>query len=131
MSFQNPIDARQFTYEEWIRFAFDHPVLEDPWYYTEEAEFICGETAVLNYYARLFRDPLSLLHSYSDGQIEQGLWFVAFCHLWEILWDDNVPLASRMECINAMPSLFANFFREKPLDTICFMWWDLLRNFNP
>ncbi|MEI6084893.1 MAG: hypothetical protein WCS70_11395 [Verrucomicrobiota bacterium] len=130
MSYENPIDTRQYTYEEWIRFAFDHPCIEhpsdDPWHYTEEYEFICDPGVVLRYYVRLFREPLPSLSAYSDEQIEQGLWFIACHHLPEIFGDKDVSPTERIECIEAMPFLFHRFFCDKPLGTICYMWWDLI-----
>jgi hypothetical protein len=36
---QIPIDATGYDFETWIRFAFDHPVSDTPWYYTEEMDF--------------------------------------------------------------------------------------------
>jgi hypothetical protein len=132
MSYENPIDTRQYTYEEWIRFAFDHAPLADPsdspWHNTEEYEFVCDPTAVLRYYTRLFHEPLPALSRYSDEQIEQGLWFIACHHLLDIYWDEDIPAAMRIECIEAMPSLFQHFFSTKPLNTICFMWWDLINH---
>ena len=47
MSYEEPIDATGYDYERWIRFAFDHPVSEKPWYYTEEMDFVCDPSVVM------------------------------------------------------------------------------------
>jgi hypothetical protein len=30
MSYLEPIDTRAYSYDEWLRFAFDHPIVEKP-----------------------------------------------------------------------------------------------------
>ncbi len=130
MSFLNPIDTTRYTYEEWIRFAFDHPVSNPNWYHTEEGEFKCAPSLVLSYYTRLFREPCKLLSSYDEARLEQGFWFIAFTQLNDWLWNDDISLDLRLDCIEAMPILFKDFFQDHPLEVACNMWWDILRNFK-
>src|SRR5207249_6496983 len=112
--YENPIDARRYTYEDWIRFVFDHPVPADQsdkeWYFEEDYAFICDPNAVLGYYIRLFRDPWPALKPYTDEQIEQGLWFIACNHLLKLFYDEDIPPTMRAECIEAMSVLFRDFF---------------------
>ena len=130
MSYEKPIDATGYDYERWIRFAFDHPVSGKPWYYTEEMHFVCNPSAVITYYARLFRDPWPSLSAYDDARLEQGVWFVVGSQLAEWLWDDDIPLNLRLECVAAMPAMFREFLADRPLETACWMWWDMLRTFD-
>jgi hypothetical protein len=130
MSYEDPIDATSYNYEQWIRFAFDHPVAKPPWYYTEEMDFVCDPNVVVSYSIRLFRDPRACLSTYDDARLEQGMWFVAFSQLSQWLWDVDIPSELRVECIAAMPSMFREFFADRPLEMACWMWWDMLRTFD-
>lgn len=130
MSYENPIDATGYDYEQWIRFAFDQPIAEKPWYYTEEMAFICDPKLVIAYYTRLFRDPRATLSVYDNARLEQGVWFVVGSQLAHWLWDTEIPLELRIDCIAAMPTMFREFLAEHPLDTACSMWWDMLRSFD-
>ena len=130
MSYSDPIDTAGYDFDRWMRFAFDHPVSAERWYFTEEMEFTCSPPTVVGYYTRLFRDPVPVLSSYDEGQIEQGLWFVVSLQLGDWLWNEAIPLPARLECIEAMPAMFRAFLIDHPLDTACFMWWDMLRFFG-
>jgi hypothetical protein len=128
MSYLEPIDTRTYGYDEWLRFAFDQPVAKDPWYYSEAMHFECDPSRVLEYYARLFREPAPIA-SFDDAHLEQGFWFVVGSQLSEWLWDDEIPIQLRVECIAAMPSIFQRLLADRPLDQACYMWWDMLRHF--
>src|SRR5262245_24247014 len=130
MSFTEPIDTTGYDFDSWIRFAFDHPVSEQPWYYTEETHFVCNPQRVIGYYARLFRTPRPPLSQYDDARIEQGIWFVVGSQLSDWLWQREIALSLRLDCIDAMPTMFREFLVDHPLDTACFMWWDMLRYFG-
>jgi hypothetical protein len=133
MSYEDPIDATGYDYEQWIRFAFDHPVSEKPnrpWYYTEEMHFVCDPNVVIAYYARLFRDPRPSLSAYDDSRLDQGVWFVVGSQLASWLWDDDIPVELRLDCIAAMPTMFREFLVDRPLKAACWMWWDMLRSFD-
>ncbi len=130
MSYEDPIDATGYDYDQWMRFAFDHPVEKKPWYYTEEMDFVCDPNVVITYYTRLFRDPRSITAAYDDAQLEQGIWFVVSSQLAEWLWDAEILLELRLECIAAMPGMFREVLAERPLETACWMWWDMLRTFD-
>ena len=130
MSFADPIDATGYDFETWIRFAFDHDVSDPPWYYTEEMHFVCDPSRVVTHYTRLFRDPRATLAPFDEGRLEQGLWFIVGSQLSEWLWSEDVALALRLDCIAAMPAMFRELLLDHPLDTTCFMWWDMLRYFG-
>jgi hypothetical protein len=130
MSFTDPIDTTGYDFDRWIQFAFDHPVSEHPWYYTEEMHFVCSPQSVISYYTRLFLNPRPSLSQYDDARIEQGLWFVVGSQLSEWLWQSELDLRLRLDCVDAMPTMFRDFLLDHPLDTACFMWWDMLRTFR-
>lgn len=131
MSFTDPIDTTHYDFEAWMRFAFDHPHREgSPWYFDEDMHFECNPETVITYYTRLFHDPRRLLSPFDEGQIEQGLWFAVGHQLSDWIWDDDIPIRLRLDCIDAMPSMFRDFLVDRPLDTSCFMWWDMLRFFG-
>jgi hypothetical protein len=130
MSFTNPIDATGYDFPEWMRFAFDRPVDATPWYYTEDEYFECDAPTVLTYYTRLFQSPRTVLSAYNDAQIEQGLWFAVGSQLSDWLWSQELPMELRLDCIQAMPTMFREFLSDHLLETACFMWWDMLRDFG-
>jgi hypothetical protein len=129
MSYLEPIDTRAYSYDEWLRFAFDHPIAREPWYYSEAMHFECDPRIVLKYYARLFRAPAPVA-SYDDAHLEQGFWFIVGSQLAEWLWDDEISMELRLDCIAAMPTIFRRLFADRPLDQACYMWWDMLRHFG-
>lgn len=130
MSYEEPIDTTGYDYEQWIRFAFDQPVAAEPWYYTEAMAFECDPHVVISYYTRLFRSPQVTLSNYDDDRLEQGIWFVVHSQLSEWLWDDDIPVECRLDCIAAMPTMFREFLIDRPLKDACWMWWDMLRTFD-
>jgi len=129
MSYLEPIDTRAYSYDEWIRFAFDHPIAKEPWYYSEAMHFECDPRMVLEYYTRLFRDPTPTV-SYDDAHLEQGFWFIVGSQLAEWLWDDEIAIELRLDCIAAMPTIFRGLLADRPLEQACYMWWDMLRRFE-
>src|SRR5262245_9493633 len=118
MSYADPIDATAYNYEQWISFAFDHPVAEKHWYYTEEMHFLCDPKVVITYYTRLFRNPRASLSAYDDARLEQGIWFVVGSQLAKWLWDTDIPVELRLECIAAMPAMFRELLADRPLETV-------------
>ena len=66
----------------------------------------------------------------ADARLEQGVWFVVGSQLAQWLWDDDIPLDLRLKCVAAMPTMFREFFADRPLEAACWMWWDMLRTFH-
>lgn len=90
---------------------------------------------------RLFEHPVEVLADYSDGEIAQGLWDIASDGEYGLaLGAIEVPLSDRLHCIDAFTVLFRELFAARcsdhlshrsetdsnPLNTICYMWWDLM-----
>jgi hypothetical protein len=130
------------TFETWIAHCFDHPAGDPAWHFDVDAPiWSAPPDETLAHLTRLFR----ALAPYSDAQINQGLWYIAsagssdFGHL---LADAAVPLADRVACVAAMTGLYDDLFAPRcaealghaddraalanPLNSACYMWWDLL-----
>lgn len=130
-----PIDVTGYSFDEFVRFLFDRPVPETPWWHTDWMVCSSGVTGgishtvgdgakLLRHLIQLFETAGTLPETYSDAQIEQGLWFISVMDgLDPPLWDHNLPLALRRQCVLAMEHLFAQLFSQHPLETASLMWW--------
>lgn len=137
-------------YEKWIGFVFDHPV-EEPesrWYWSIDArdwDEDADPTVTASYLRRLFDDPAFLLKRFSRAQIAQGFDYLlttgASSHM-ECLINPEVPLPLRTAAVRAMSNLYRGLFAvacdeayshlaegtcvANELNTVCYMWWDLI-----
>lgn len=131
------------SFEDWILFVFcwpepEHGLIGGNRFYTDEW-WDAPSAIKVNYLTRLFENPVEALADYSDGEIAQGLWdIVGDGEYSEALSDCTVPLRDRLRCIAAAATLFRDLFAPRctahlehrsetgnPLNTICYMWWDL------
>lgn len=136
MTISIAIDMTRLSYEEWTAFVFEHPVTDPAWFWTPEWEYVVGNhTILIQYLTRLFHHPQRLRRAYTLPQLEQGFYFLlgpgAFMSLSlsggvGLLRDKGIPLYLRMECASSIGALFERLFSDHPMDTACFMWWDLL-----
>lgn len=134
------------TFEEWIAYVFDHPVREAclaAWYHDLSSDYWKESSqpeVTLAYLTRVFEEANTVLLSFSPAQINQGFWFLASnsCsdHMF-VLLNSDIPWPERKRCIEAMYTLFEQFFAqqcspglvrnsENPLNSVCMMWWDLI-----
>lgn len=134
------------TFEQWLRFVFDHPVEDSrlEWYWDSEAPWWDGPAAeTVDFLTRAFESSTELFQPYSDAQLNQGLWFLASnaCsnHMFALV-DVNVPWPARQRCVHSMHSLFEQCFAKRcsqhlshvdepganPLNLVCYMWWDII-----
>lgn len=137
--------SREITFEEWVVWVFDHPVTDPAWHWEYEGEqWDNDSTNVVSYMTRLFEDPVQYLKGYSDEQLNQGFWFMVSSdcsnHVFALL-DENVSRTARCRCIRSIVTLFERLFAQRcsphpshldepgvnPLNSVCYMWWDLLR----
>lgn len=140
------------SYEEWVRFVFDHPVLDTHWWWQEpESGYlqVWNESAdpgrTLSFLTQLFEMPGGLFGPFTRAQIDQGLNFLVSpsCsnHMF-VLSDANLPWAHRRTCFDAMIPLYAKLMAlvyqddlghiqrgtgdpERP-NFACYMWWDVI-----
>ena len=134
------------TFDEWIINVFDHAVREPHW--EQVPSYWYGPNAtIVGYMTRLFAEADTVLASFSDAQAAQGLW--AMCSQDDaeyplLLTAASLPLQARLECLEAMTSLFGRFFARRctphlshldriatpahvsPLNGVCYMWWDVM-----
>jgi len=131
------------SYEEWVRLVFDHPAGESNWYHRPDSLWIdISPSLCIEYMTRLFLDGERALKPYSDGQLSAGFWYLIDSggsgHALA-LRDSTVPEKDRLLCVEAIPALFHSVFAKRcnahlghlsetdsPLDTVCYMWWDVL-----
>ncbi|HEX5446485.1 MAG TPA: hypothetical protein VFW87_21890 [Pirellulales bacterium] len=144
--------GRTFTelnFEEWLRFVFDHPVTDPQWYFDIDADEWRGTSSIAaDYLTRLFSDPCRWCEGFSDEQLNQGFWFIVGqngCHGADSFLDAEVPWEIRRQGIEAIGTLFEQLFAKRcsdrlshfdergvrPLNSICYMWWDLFPTFGP
>jgi hypothetical protein len=116
----------------------------DEWYWADDAGWWKGPPHVtVGYLTRAFENAADCLQPYSDGQVNQGLWYLASnaCseHMFAVM-DEGVPWVERQRCLRAMLDLYRQCFAQRctptlghldeqpagPLNLACYMWWDLL-----
>jgi hypothetical protein len=127
------IDVSQYSFDEFISFLFAREVPaenenQEPWDWSTEVTFVPQQ--VCRHYVQLFRQPEFLLQRFSKAQLEQGFWAIQGpnldCSVYGLIFETDLPLAAREECIRSMFHLFERLFSTEPLDTSVQMWWDSL-----
>ena len=136
------------TFEEWLRYVFDHPV--DPakleWYWDMDREDWNEEDHpkdTVQFLTRAFENAAVVFQSYTDAQLNQGLWFIASnaCsnHMFTLM-NERVPWPARQRCIASFHQLYEQCFAKRctprlshidepgagPLNSVCYMWWDII-----
>jgi hypothetical protein len=134
----------ELTFEDWIRYVFDHPVTDPAWHFDTDSEYwdLADETVVC-LLTETFERSGTVLLLYSDAQVNQGLWFLIgggcsdYAHA---LKNTSVDLANRLRCILSFFTVFEQCFANRcsphlshldeaganPLNAVCYMWWDIL-----
>lgn len=133
------------TFEQWLEFVFNHPVLKREWYWDEDFDsrweaLELTDVLIVQYMTRVFLEP-GVLAFYSLDQVEQGLWFLVGesspgCSS-KALLRHEAALLDRAACIHAMSSFFRNYilavaprhFDPKGANPgvtgAAYMWWDI------
>lgn len=141
------MEIKKLSFDEWVKYVFDHPVNKRlAWYFQPDAALwneLSHPELTVGYMTRLFENAPELCKRYSDAKLGQGFWFLTSnacsSHMFALL-DDDVPLDSRLACINAMHTLFEQFFAQKcsahlshldepgvsALNAPVYMWWDII-----
>jgi hypothetical protein len=130
-------------FEEWLEFIFDHPVGNPQWHFDLEAPFWDAPAEItVDYITKFFENPNPFLKDYSDGQLNQGFWYLVSngcSNMMFALSELSVPLAQRLRCLSSFQSVFERVFAVRcsphlshcnepgacPLNSACYMWWDL------
>jgi hypothetical protein len=130
------VDITHFSFEEFVRFVFDHdlpveaemPTAEERsrrCYYRTNAIF--DPEALSGQYVRLFRESGSLLGMFSKPQLEHGFSSIGSgCtfSVKKLIWNTDLAFERREAVVKAMFYLFRDFFRVEPLRYRADMWWD-------
>lgn len=130
-------------FDRWLDYLFGHPVgpsgfrESDDWW-DEQAD----PALAVDYLTRFFEAPDILLELYPHDQIDRGLWFLTgeSGHLQPLL-GPPVPWEDRRRGLLAIGGLYERLFLPActnhlghidrgpeppaPLNSICYMWWDL------
>ena len=134
------------SFKEWVRCVFDHPVEREAWYWAVDSEaFELNPVRLVAHSSRLFAESASALAEFTNEQIDQGFWFLVGSPTeLDVLCSEGVPLPDRLQCIHSISMLFEQCFAVRctphlshllsrkndqgvgPLNSSCYMWWDLL-----
>jgi hypothetical protein len=128
------LDPARLSFDELVRFFFDHPEREQFWYADARyalSDFTSSAPQLLDHMIELFSDFGSAVAPYSAAQISHGIWamFSPAFSLIDALWDSRLPLQRRIECIRAMCPLFTSYVVEQNQEVLqkCFyMWWHIV-----
>ena len=139
------------SYEGWIDYVFDHPVLDPQWWfqvgtaYCQEWNEEADPARTLSYLTRLFQNPGGLVSRFTRPQIEQGLNFLvsnACSNHMHVLRNTALLWAARRACFDAMITLYRDlmapvygndlghdkhaFLDPDRHNYACYMWWDII-----
>lgn len=139
------------SYAEWVRFVFDHPVLDKNWWwhnpesgYLQDWNEHADAARTLSFLTQLFEQPEGLIQRCTRPRIDEGLNYLVngVCseHM-SVLSDEKLPWTDRRRCFDAMISLYAKLMApaygndlghlqyehdpERPTFA-CYMWWDII-----
>ncbi|MBI1177509.1 hypothetical protein GC207_08730 [bacterium] len=136
------------TFEQWLDFAFNHPVTKPAWHWADDADLWAGSaTEMVDLLTRTFLDSGTALQSFSDAQLNQGFWYLISVPCSDIacsITNGRVSNHARIDCVKAIVNLFRDCFALRcsnhlshldeaganPLNSICYMWWDLFPVFG-
>lgn len=133
----------EMNFEGWVKGIFDHAEGAEAWYYDykkQPPEAAPAEN--VEYLRRLCTESGTLLAGYSNRQLKDGLWYILDSSNSNTVWsliDEDVPLAERVNTVEAIYQLYENCFlkrcdsalshlseaQENPLNAICYMLWDV------
>jgi len=126
-------------YHDWLRHVFDHEVKDRRWYFEEDAqEFAASSAEIVELLGRTFYAAGKDLTSFSDAQVDQGLWYLAGdSEYLRELTVASVSMHKRLTAIEGIYHLYADCFAKRcaemlghlseegpPLNSICYMFWD-------
>jgi hypothetical protein len=130
----NLIDPVSLSKEEWTEY-FLLDVYAVDWH-AQPVQFIAMLTEFL-------KNSGNLINKFSAEDINTAFWcLLGESGVFTVFGRSEIPLQQRLECVNAMTSVFSDLFaihcssklsaglREvdsemSPLNSVCYMWWDL------
>lgn len=138
-------EITKLSFEQWVKYVFDHPVTKPEWHWNIQRDSwneLKNPALTVSYLTQLFTHPVEVLAPYRDPQINQGFWYLVHnaCSSYMFtLQDTSVPLKDRATCLESIYTLFEKLFATRctsalghlseegnPLNSVCYMWWDLI-----
>lgn len=127
------IDFSLMSYEDWLEFIFNRPVIEDPWegIGVSLSGFADRPMVIVNHLTKLCMEFHLLRNRFSWKQIDQGVWSTLMFPVEAVdhLIGDEVPLEEFITCVESMYFVFADTFAKmengETEGTCHFMWWDV------
>lgn len=131
---QERLKASSLPFDEWLEF-----IRVD----MSDLDWNSDNEDLLQRITKFFRLARELAATYSAEDLNALLWkFAGETGFLQVLFEDTLSLEKRQECIEAMKCLYTDVFQEKctralshglpehppdfsPLNSICYMWWDL------
>lgn len=128
----------------WVAYVFDRPVAAPEWYWgLADGADEPGPSAELACFTRLCAAPATALEHLTDAQLNQGCWYLlgsGASALTLATHDPTIPVVRWASCVMGFIPLFAELFAPRcsphlghrdepganPLNSACYMWWDLL-----
>lgn len=126
--------ASSLSFDDWVEyFRVDMP----------DIDWQSNSLDLITKMIKLLRSADYLVERYNLDELNQLLWkFVGESGFFQVLYDERLPLETRLECVRAIRDLFKDLFAvqcshflsngvvEIPVDisalnSICYMWWDL------
>ena len=147
----SPQPTPLLSYDEWVSYVFDNPVPEFglAWYWDhDDWDPLSVPHAVTGYLTTALGNIAAVAAPYSDAQVAQALEYLVnnacSSHMF-VLLDNSVALEARLDCVRAFFAVYRDLFAPRcsphlghlrtganagpeganPLDTICYMWWDI------
>lgn len=128
------VDLREVDFESWLKAIFEHPVParrnSDEWYWAFDVEIVVDPRRQLDFLTRMCSEADVLLKLFSREQIDQGLWFIFGAageeYFGRHLWNQDIPWATRQECILFLPRLWPGLFERADVGSMSYMLWDSL-----
>lgn len=132
------MESNKITLQNWLDVHFDHRYEYGQFLDIDPIDLPPKQHII--YMTQAFEDADNLLEPYSNGQLNQGLWYlVGEMHDLSDRFGNGVSWEVRQRCIQSFKSLNRKLFAQRcanelsayrepgpdnPLNMICYMWWD-------
>ena len=135
-------------YREWVTHVFDHEVKNPQWYFYDDnaPKFETSSVEIAELIGQTFLRAGKDLTEYTDAQVDQGIWYLVSSSGSDFMFalaSSEVPLPKRLEAIGNIFYLYSDCFAKRcteilghlsedgpPLNSSCYMFWDLCRFSN-
>lgn len=132
------------AHQQWIAHVFDHPVTDPAWHWSQDASIgEGGSEHDAQFIAGTFEHSGELLAGFTDAQLNQGFWYLVSYASSDFifnLFQPTIPLATRLRALRSFVPLFEQVMAVRcsphlshlneqstsPLNSACYMWWDIL-----